>query len=54
MVKQTIKNFLKKYFYIVRVWNKFTPSLQIAQIQLYHLNCLKVNYRLVGANDMGI
>lgn len=36
LIKQSIKNFLKKHFYIVKVWDKFTPSVQIGQRQLFH------------------
>lgn len=38
-----IKNFLKKYFYIVRVWDRLSPATQIQQVQLYHYyrDCLR-------------
>jgi hypothetical protein len=32
----TIKNLLKKYFYIFRVWDRLSPATQIQQVQLYH------------------
>jgi len=35
-IVRKIKNFLKKHFYILRVWDKFTPAVQIAQRQLFH------------------
>ena len=31
-----IKNFFKKYFYILKVRNRFTPAVRIAQRQLFH------------------
>jgi hypothetical protein len=31
-----IKNFFKKHFYYLKVWNKFSPSVQIQQRQLFH------------------
>lgn len=54
MLAKGIKNFLKKHFYIFRVWDKLTPSTQIAQVQLYHYyrDCLK-NGNLPDFNSTG-
>jgi hypothetical protein len=30
------KNLLKRHFYIFRVWDKFTPSVQIGQLQIWY------------------
>lgn len=42
-LKQSLKNFLKKHFYILKTWDKFTPAAQIGQrhLLLYYQNCLK-------------
>ena len=34
-LKNWIKHLLKKYFYIIKVWDKFTPSVQIEQRRLF-------------------
>ncbi|HYD90620.1 MAG TPA: hypothetical protein VEA37_03920 [Flavobacterium sp.] len=54
MLKQSLKNFLKKYFYIFRVWDRLSPSTQIHQVQLYHYyrDCKK-NNSLPDFNDTG-
>jgi hypothetical protein len=36
LLKQRIKDFLKYHFYILKVGNKFSPAVQIAQRQLFH------------------
>ena len=43
MLIRIVKYFIKKHFYIFRVWNKFTPSVQIAQRQIFHYyqDCVK-------------
>lgn len=53
-LKQAIKNFLKKHFYIVKVWDKFTPSVQIGQRQLffYYQDCAKTG-KVPALNDTG-
>ena len=35
-MKKIIKNFLKKYFLILKIKDRFSPSVQIGQLQLYH------------------
>jgi hypothetical protein len=44
-IKNCFKNFIKKYFYIFRVWDKFTPAVQIQQrhLLLYYKNCISEN-----------
>lgn len=46
--KQKIKNFLKYHFYILKVRNKFSPAIQIAQRQLFHYyqDCAKAGIRI--------
>lgn len=45
-MKQFIKNFLKDFFLITKVRNRFLPSSQITQRQLYHYyrDCMKTNH----------
>lgn len=54
MLKQIVKNFIKKHFYIIRVWDKFTPSAQIAQRQIFHYyqDCAKTG-KLPALKDTG-
>jgi hypothetical protein len=48
------KNFIKKHFYILRVWDKFTPAVQIQQRQLllYYQNCIADN-KPIKLSDTG-
>lgn len=54
MLGQSFKNFLKKHFYVVRVWDKLSPTTQIQQVQLYHYyrDCLR-NKTLPDLNTTG-
>ncbi|WP_296146715.1 hypothetical protein [uncultured Flavobacterium sp.] len=54
MLKQAVKNFLKKHFYILKVREKFTPAVQIGQVQLFHYyqDC-KRNNTLPALKDTG-
>lgn len=36
MFSKAIKHFIKKHFYILKVGNKLSPAVQLAQVQLYH------------------
>jgi hypothetical protein len=53
-LKRTIKNFIKKHLYIIRVWDKITPSVQIAQRQIFHYyqDCAKTG-KLPALKDTG-
>jgi hypothetical protein len=54
MFVSLVKNFLKKHFYILRVRHRFTPSVQIQQVQLlhYYKDCQR-NKKLPHFNDTG-
>jgi hypothetical protein len=53
-VKQAVKNFIKKHFYILRVWDKFTPAVQIGQRQLflYYQDCARAK-KVPALKDTG-
>lgn len=54
MLGRILKDFLKKYFYKIIIWDKLSTSTQIQQVQLYHYykDCNK-NNRLPNFNDTG-
>ena len=53
-LKRNIKNFLKYYFYILMVRNKFSPAVQAVQRQLFHYyqDCAKAG-KLISIGDTG-
>ncbi|MBC7889447.1 MAG: hypothetical protein H7Z13_16340 [Ferruginibacter sp.] len=53
-VKQYLKNFIKKYFYIILLRDKFTPALQVNQRQLflYYQQCFREN-KIIRLSDTG-
>lgn len=53
-MKDKIKNFLKDKFYIIKVGNKFSPSVQISQRQLflYYMDCAEKG-RVPPINETG-
>lgn len=54
MLKEVLKNFLKKYFYILRVWDKLSPAVQISQVrQLQYYQDCKRNNTLPEFKDTG-
>lgn len=54
MLKEALKNLLKKYFYIFKVWDKLSPSVQISQVSQFHYyqDC-KRNNTLPDFKDTG-
>ena len=49
-----IKNFFKKYFYILKIQNRFTPAVQIAQRQLFqHYRNGAVTGKVPALTDTG-
>ncbi len=54
MLLTSVKNFLKKHFYILKVGSRFSPSVQIQQVQLFHYyrDCQR-NKTLPDFNETG-
>ena len=53
-MKRTIKNFLKRHFQIMKVRNRFSPAVQIAQRQMFHYYCdCKARNQVPALKDTG-
>jgi hypothetical protein len=54
MLVEALKNLLKKYFYIFKVWDRLSPAVQISQVtQMFYFRDRKRNGTLPDFRDTG-